>query len=54
MGCSIETVNLSELAGSSFNPYVIERNEFWIVLPVLGFLLIVVHLIKVKKKKGSS
>ncbi len=56
-----EIVDLSELGMDSFNPYLYERNNLWIILPVVILMIVVIHLplpfrkkIKIKRSSGGQ
>ena len=39
-----ETVDLSALGTSDFNPYIFDRDPIWILLPLVSLLLVFLHL----------
>lgn len=44
-------LDLSTLGEDVFNPYITERHALLVFLPVLGVLLVLWHLMRIKRKR---
>jgi hypothetical protein len=42
-------VNLADMGMDGFTPYVVERNPYWIALPVAAIALLLLHLKRNRK-----
>jgi thiamine biosynthesis lipoprotein ApbE len=49
-----DSVDLSSLEGSSFTPYVIERDSRWIILPLFMLAFSLLHLIQFRRKNFKT
>jgi thiamine biosynthesis lipoprotein len=43
------SIDLSALGGNDFTPYVIDRNPYWVILPILSIALVLLHLKKLRR-----
>jgi thiamine biosynthesis lipoprotein ApbE len=49
-----EAVDLGSLGANQFNPYLFERHQWLVVLPVFAVGLVLIHLIKFKKQRSLA
>lgn len=49
-----ETIDLEDLGASETNPYQVERNGWWILLPVLSLGVVATHLLRPRKKTVAT
>ncbi|MGZ3650625.1 MAG: hypothetical protein ACXVB9_02110 [Bdellovibrionota bacterium] len=45
-------VNLADMGMDGFTPYIVERNPYWIALPVAAIALLLLHLKRTRKRRN--